>query len=152
MYLYQTLSINIILKSIKGHNSVKKFGKIICIRQYSSQHGSYTCISMHKQNCIKIHQLKNNENLFVIVLPFIFSISLHLQNFTKILQFVHQACCACSRCGMGGLFLCVFSSRLSYVSFSNASSLGWRLDILKYCGLGHYNPMVLVSYYRRRAR
>ena len=91
MYLYQTLSINIILKSIKGHNSVKKFGKIICIRQYSSQHGSYTCISMHKQNCIKIHQLKNNENLFVIVLSYIFfSISMHLQNFTKILQFVHQ--------------------------------------------------------------
>ena len=91
MYLHQTLSINIILKSIKGHNSVKKFGKIICIRQYSSQHGTYTCISMHKQNCIKIHQLKNNENLFIIVLSYIFSISMHLQNFTKkILQFVHQ--------------------------------------------------------------
>ena len=26
-------------------------------------------------------------------------------------------------------------------SFSNASSLGRRLDILKYCGLGRYNPM-----------
>ena len=31
-------------------------------------------------------------------------------------------------------------------SFSNASSVGRRLDILKYCGLGHYNPVVVVSY------
>ena len=30
--------------------------------------------------------------------------------------------------------------------------LGRRLDILKYCGLGRYNPAVVVSYYRRRAR
>ena len=37
-------------------------------------------------------------------------------------------------------------------SFSNASSLGRRLDILKYCGLGRYNPTVVVSYYMRRAR
>ena len=37
-------------------------------------------------------------------------------------------------------------------SFSNASSVGRRLDILKYCGLGRYNPAVVVSYYRRRAR
>ena len=38
-------------------------------------------------------------------------------------------------------FLIFFiSSILS--SFSNASSLGRRLDILKYCGLGPYNPMV----------
>ena len=35
-------------------------------------------------------------------------------------------------------FLCVFSSCLSYLSFSDALSLWWRLDILKYCGLGHY--------------
>ena len=40
------------------------------------------------------------------------------------------------------LFVCFFiSSILS--SFSNASSLGRRLDILKYCGLGRYNPTVL---------
>ena len=37
-------------------------------------------------------------------------------------------------------------------SFSNASSVGRRLDILKYCGLGRYNPAVGVSYYRRSAR
>ena len=37
-------------------------------------------------------------------------------------------------------------------SFSYASSLGSWLDILKYCGLGRYNPTVVVSYYRRRAR
>ena len=36
-------------------------------------------------------------------------------------------------------------------SFSNASSVGKRLDILKYCGIGCYNPAVSVSYYRRRA-
>ena len=28
---HKILSINVILKSIKGHNSVEKFGKIICI-------------------------------------------------------------------------------------------------------------------------
>ena len=37
-------------------------------------------------------------------------------------------------------------------SFSNASSLGRRLDILKQCGLGRYNRTVVVSYYRRLAR
>ena len=37
-------------------------------------------------------------------------------------------------------------------SFSNASSAGRRPDILKYCGLGRYNPVVVVSYYWRRAR
>ena len=36
-------------------------------------------------------------------------------------------------------------------SFSNASSVGRLLDILKYCGLGRYNPVVDVSYYWRRA-
>ena len=45
------LSINIILKSLKGHNSVEKFGKIICI-SHNTDH-----ISMHKQNFIKIHSL-----------------------------------------------------------------------------------------------
>ena len=35
-------------------------------------------------------------------------------------------------------------------SFSNASSV--ELDILKYCGLGRYNPALVVSYHRRRAR
>ena len=43
--------------------------------------------------------------------------------------------------GVGGLFFFFFiSSILS--SFSNASSLGRRLDILKYCGLACYNPAV----------
>ena len=61
------------------------------------------------------------------------------------------ACCACGGCGTGGLFFIFFiSSILS--SFSNASSLGRRLDILKYCGLGRYNPTVVVSYDWRRAR
>ena len=65
------------------------------------------------------------------------------------------ACFACSRCGSGGLFLfylffLFISSILS--SFSDALSLGRRLDKLKYCGLGRYIPTVVVSYYRRRAR
>ena len=47
-------------------------------------------------------------------------------------------------------FIFFISSILS--SFSNASSDGRQLDILKYCGLGRYNPVVVVSYYRRRAR
>ena len=64
------------------------------------------------------------------------------------------ACCACSRCGKGGpcffFFFFLISSILS--SFSYASSVGRRLDTLKYCGLGRSNPAVVVSYYRRRAR
>ena len=46
-----------------------------------------------------------------------------------------KACCACSKCWMGGpvffffFFFFFFSSRLSYLSFSNASSLGRRLDM-----------------------
>ena len=65
------------------------------------------------------------------------------------------ACCACSRCRKGWavfLFFVVFffiSSILS--SFSNASSLGRRLDILKCCGIGRYNPRIVVSYYQRHA-
>ena len=42
---------NIILKSIKGHNSVEKFGNIMCI-SHNMDH-----ISMHKQNVIKVHSL-----------------------------------------------------------------------------------------------
>ena len=63
------------------------------------------------------------------------------------------ACCACSRCGPGGLFLAFFFFFFLCIlsSFSNASSIGRRLDILKYGGLGRYNPAVVVSYYRRRA-
>ena len=51
----------------------------------------------------------------------------------------------------GCCFCCSFiSSILS--SFSNASLLGRRLDILKNCGLSCYNPPVVVSYYRRHVR
>ena len=51
--------------------------------------------------------------------------------------------------GRVGCF-CIFLSILA--SFSNASSVGRRLDVLKYCGLGRCNPAVVVSYYRRGAR
>ena len=47
-------------------------------------------------------------------------------------------------------FFFFISSILSF--FSNASSVGRRLDILKYCGLCRYNPAVGVSYYRKRDR
>ena len=45
-----------------------------------------------------------------------------------------------------------FSSRLPYLPFLMPQYLGRRPDILKYCGAGHYNPAVVVSYYWRRAR
>ena len=48
--------------------------------------------------------------------------------------------------GRVGCFFFIFSSRLSYLPF------GRWLDILKYCGLGSYNPTVVASYYQRRAR
>ena len=51
---------------------------------------------------------------------------------------------------VGYISFFLISSILS--SFSNVSSVGRRLDILKYCGLGRSNPAVVVSYYRRRAR
>ena len=54
--------------------------------------------------------------------------------------------------GQAGYVLYFFNLVYILSSFSNASSLGRRLDILKYCGLGRYNPTVVVSYYRRRAR
>ena len=62
------------------------------------------------------------------------------------------ACCACSSCVMGGLFFILFFISSILSSFSNASSVGRQLDILKYCGLGRYNPAVVVSFYRRHAR
>ena len=47
----------------------------------------------------------------------------------------------------------VLAAGLFFISsFSNVSSLWRRLDILKYCGLSPYNPMVVVIYYWRRAR
>ena len=55
--------------------------------------------------------------------------------------------------GRVGCFFYFFLFPLAYLSsFSNASSFGRRLDILKYCGLGRFNPTVVVSYYWRRAR
>ena len=47
------------------------------------------------------------------------------------------------------LYIVFISSFLS--SFPNASSVGRRLDILKYCGLCRYYPVEVVSFYRRRA-
>ena len=50
-------------------------------------------------------------------------------------------------------FFFFFLGHLVYPIFlSNASSVGRRLDILKYFGLGRYNAAIVVSYYRRRAR
>ena len=44
--------------------------------------------------------------------------------------------------GLVGCFMFFISSILS---FSNALSLGRWLDILNYCGLGRYNPTVVVT-------
>ena len=66
--------------------------------------------------------------------------------------FFFCCCCCCCCCFVVVVVVVVvflISSILS--SFSNVSSLG-RLDILKCCGLGRYNPTVVVSYYWRRAR
>ena len=59
--------------------------------------------------------------------------------------------------GQGPAVLAAGVGRVGYflffiLSILYASSLGRQLDILKYCGLDHYNPAVVVSYYRRRAR
>ena len=43
--LYKILSTNIILKSIKGHNSVEKFGKIVCISNNIDHIHVYQCIN-----------------------------------------------------------------------------------------------------------
>ena len=51
-----------------------------------------------------------------------------------------RACCPCSRCWTGGLFFYIFFISSILSSFSNASSVGRLLDILKYCGLGRYSP------------
>ena len=51
---------------------------------------------------------------------------------------------------VGFYFLFSFFNSSILSSCSNASSVGRWLDILKYCGLGRYNPVVFVSYYRRR--
>ena len=53
---------------------------------------------------------------------------------------------------MNGLCFILFLNSSIISSFSNVSSVGRRLDILKYCGLGRSNPAVVISYYRRRAR
>ena len=51
---------------------------------------------------------------------------------------------------VGFFFFFFISSILS--SFANTSSLGKRLDILKYCGIGRYNLTIVASYYWRRVR
>ena len=53
---------------------------------------------------------------------------------------------------VGYVFVCFFLISSILSSFSNACSVGRRLDILTYCGLCHSNPAVVVSYYRRCAR
>ena len=44
--------------------------------------------------------------------------------------------------GRVGCFLYFFFISSILSSFSNASCVGRRLDILKYCGRGHYNRAV----------
>ena len=44
-----------------------------------------------------------------------------------------------------------YTLRHSLTEIQQCRNVLVRLDILKYCGLGHYNPTVVVSNYRRRA-
>ena len=53
--------------------------------------------------------------------------------------------------GWVGYFSFYFFHLVCPIFFSDASSVGRRPDILKYCGLGRYNPAVVVSYYRVHA-
>ena len=53
--------------------------------------------------------------------------------------------------GRVGCIVCIFFISSILSSFSNFSSVGRRLDILKYCGLCRYNPAVDISYYQSRA-
>ena len=108
-------------------------------------------------SCLGLRILKFSNTWYKHDLVFNYMGPKHLKQklnnaFHGLLEFgLAGACCACSRCGTGGLFFIFFiSSILS--SFSNASSVGRRLDVLKYCGLGRYNSTVVVSYYWRRAR
>ena len=71
------LSINIILKSIKGHNSVEKFGKIMCI----SHNMDY--IYQHKQNFIKICSLFLKIEILT---------SIKAQNSVKMIRKISCAC------------------------------------------------------------
>ena len=52
------------------------------------------------------------------------------------------ACCACCRCGIGGLFCFFIPSILSFLIPDLLVD-----GILKYGGLGRYNIAVVVSYY-----
>ena len=57
----------------------------------------------------------------------------------------------------GGFFVCLFVCCCCFnhvypIFLFYAWSFGRRLGILKYCGFGLSNPVVVVSYYRRRAR
>ena len=65
-HIAMILSINITLKSIKGHNSVEMLRQIMCISHIMDH-----ILSMHKQNFIKLHSLflkllRKNEILTLI--------------------------------------------------------------------------------------
>ena len=64
-----------------------------------------------------------------------------------------RALCACSRCGMGGLFLCMFFHLVYPIfPFLMPHLLGDDWTGLKCCGFVRNNPTVVVSYYCRRVR
>ena len=61
---HKVLSINIILKSIKGHNFVEKFGKIMCI-SHNIDH-IYKCIKRNIKNPFIISKdIEKNGNFNV---------------------------------------------------------------------------------------
>ena len=88
-------------------------------------------VGVHPCSCITLFFISGSQNVQTSILMVILHCagSLPLLGHPTALAYSRaRACCSCSRCGMGGLFSCFFSS-LSYLSFSNASSVGRRLDI-----------------------
>ena len=104
-FVLKILNGNKILTSIKGHNSVEKQQKIICncphlhfvninafTKFYQNQSIGPQDIE-HKQN-FGINQwsnlLKMNEKYCSIIQIYIFSISMHKQNFIEIHKLIHK--------------------------------------------------------------
>ena len=100
------LSINKILTSIKGHNSVKNGPKTMCIRNnmdpvfinaYTKFYQTSTICSediFRKKTFLyysrAITLLKMNEKSCSIIQTYILSISMHIQNLIEIHKFIHK--------------------------------------------------------------
>ena len=95
--------------------------------------GRPTTLEYCRQGLLCLQQVRDGWAVFFVV--FFFCCFFFLFFF-----FFFFCVCVCV-CVCLLLLFFVISSILS--SFSNASSAGRQLDILKYCGLGRYNPAVV---------